>query len=511
MASKTLEAKAGGLIDGCPKVGSGTEPASEKGSSRAEIDTSTPFESVKEAASRFGGMGFWKPTSHKPPDHAPELGDEMVDLALIEEQAARLKRDLTVKERETLDVLKELETTKCVVEDLKLKLQKETSEINATLAANSVDTNVNSASAGISEKESHENSLNVHQNWIGCLDLYPSLAPGFILLELKRAKLNLTRTSNDLADIRATVDLYNKKIEKERVLLEKTRQGLSSCTSKVLSLKEELDLTSQKLQLVKETEDLGRSHDPLNVARELEKLSYEAEQFKKAGEAARLEVLRATLEIEQTKNRIKTAEIKLVAAKKLRSAAKASEAVVLAEIKAMSNGEKSSAYSKQKSGSVTLTLEEYSSLISRAREVEEACKGRVMDAEVLFNEANVSKTEILKKVEEATEEVKITKKVLEESLNRVEVANKAKLAVEEALRKWRYERGKKRRSSYNSTKFKNSCRSHLQKDSSLLDVSDMDLFGNESKPVLKPSLFIGQMLNQKLLLKEEHENGMQPE
>lgn len=422
----------------------------------------------------------------------------MVDVVELEEEAAQLERDLIVKERETLDVLKELETTKNIVEELKAKLQKEASEINAALKAESTS----NAKNLVAEEGKHEKDETVHQNGVGCVDLCPSEAPGFILLELKQAKLNLTKTTTDLADIRATVDVYNKKIEKERASLEKTRQRLSLNTSKISCLEEELNQTRQKLEQVNDNEVRGSSHDPINITRELQKLSSETEQFRKVGEAAKSEVQRALSEIEQTKARIRTAEIRLIAAKKMKEAARASEAVAYAEMKALSSTD------NKKPEDVTLTFEEYSSLISKAREADQSCKGRVADTMLLVDEANLSKTEILKKVEEATKEVKTSKKALEEALSRVETANQGKLAVEEALRVWRSEHGHKRRSVHNCTKFKNP--SLQRKDSRLLDVNGVSLVRDEQlKPVLKPTLSIGQILSRKLLLTEEYENGMQ--
>lgn len=407
-------------------------------------------------------------------------GSEILDIVNMEEQAAQLETELIMKERETLDVLKELETTKNTVEELRLKLQKETSEINEALNAETDDKNVNSAA-----------------------EMEDKSAPGSILLELEQAKLNLSRTTNDLADIRATVDFYNKKIEKERMSLEKTRQRLSSNTSKISSLEKEFNQTRRKVQL-----------DPLDVTRELQKLASETEKFKEVGEAAKAEVLKATSEIEQTKSRIKTAEIRLIAAKKMKAAARASEAVALAEIEALSKSGNLSEDIQEKSDRVTITVEEYSSLISRAREAEEACNGRVVDAMVQVDEANVSNTEILKKVEEATEEVKISKKALEEALSRVEAADSGKLEVEEALRKWRSEHAQKRRNVHNSSKFKNSdmsSRHRREKESRLHDLNGLNLVNDELKPVLRPTLSIGQILSRKLLLAEDFGDGIKEE
>ncbi|KAL1549075.1 WEB family protein-like protein [Salvia divinorum] len=465
-------------------------------SGRAEIDTSAPFESVKEAANRFGGMGFWKPNSHKPSEHLSEHEREVVaDVVNLEEQAAQLERDLIVKERETHDVLKELETTKNVVEELKLKLQKEASDNNAALNAEST----NDAKTQAAELPGQEGKHKKDENGIGGENLCPSEAPSFILLELKQAKLNLMQTTTDLADIRASVDAYNKKIEREKASLERTRQRLSSNTLKISCFEEELNQKRQKLEEVID----GEVHHPINITQELQKLSSETEQFKKVGEAARTQVQRALSEIEQTKARIRTAEVRLIAAKKMKQAARASEAVAFAEMKALSCSGSSATPHRNLGSDVTLTFEEYSSLISKAQEADSASKVRVTGTMLIVEEADASKTEILKKVEEATEEVKTSKKALEEALTRVETANQGKLAVEEALRMWRSEHGHKRRSVHNCTKFKNP--SLKRKDSHLLDVNGMGLVSDG----LKQTLSIGQILSRKLLLTEDYENGVQ--
>ncbi|KOM47516.1 hypothetical protein LR48_Vigan07g122000 [Vigna angularis] len=123
------------------------------------------------------------------------------------------------------------------------------------------------------------------------------------------------------------------------------------------------------------------------------------------GESAKVEVLRTMSEIEQTKTMIRTTKIRLVAARKMKEAA---EAFALVEINALSNNENESLPGNQ----ITLSFKEYTVLTCKAHDAEEQSRKRVANAMLEVEETNLSNMNILKRVEEAKEEVKTSKKAL---------------------------------------------------------------------------------------------------
>lgn len=305
-------------------------------------------------------------------------------------------------------------------------------------------------------------------------------------MQLKQARLNLN--SFDLAGVRCSVQMFKNEIRKEKIAMEKTHVNIASNYSRISCLEKDLNQTRLVSQFVQEP---GFPQ----ISRKLHELRSETEQFRKMEACSQSEVSKMKEEIEGAKAKIKAIQIRINAAQKLEEEAKANTQQL--DVDTPSDAEEAPS-------GVTLLVEDYNALVQRALDAEEMSRKKIESVMIRVDEANKSKMEVLRKVEESNSELMNHRKVLDEALHRLDKANQGKLSVEESLRKWRSEHGQiKRRSSvYSSPRFKNppyaSSSHHYRRSFKTPDPTTINR--------TTASLSIGQILNRKLAGPEDVES-----
>ncbi|KAL6610376.1 hypothetical protein ACP70R_040345 [Stipagrostis hirtigluma subsp. patula] len=442
---------------------------------RGEVDTSSPFESVRQAVDLFGGgaaaVAQWRHPQAPPP---VQLRPEELELMKVEEQTVKLEMELFVKENETFKVLKELHATKQVIDGLKAQIEKVTSE-GTNPAKYHSDTGKVHPPPGMESKSSSHTEPSIQGT--KCTQ-----SPLSTLIKLNQAKAFLNTD---------TVNMLKSQIEKEKGLLEKTRERLQLNIAKASSLEADLNKTVSQLQAEKAPQ---RTLEPSEIWLQMKQLNSEKERHRKVTEDSKHEIGELTAAIEHTKSKTKTVQFRILMAEKLKEASRRGEALALAETKNLTNGRDLAAGTSN----VMLTVEEHSLFVHKVQEAEDTSRRRIDAAMQELDQANQCKLELLERVEEAMAAVETSRKALEDAKKREESANNAKLAAEETLRKLRSDQiiQNWRPLNNNSVKFKNTALTPRRAGSGIYDVNGLSLVTTGPKTA-KP-LSIGEILSMKL-------------
>ncbi|KAI5053908.1 hypothetical protein GOP47_0014415 [Adiantum capillus-veneris] len=269
-------------------------------------------------------------------------------------------------------------------------------------------------------------------------------ALGKVLEQMDEAKLNLKKAINERASFTTTIGTLQTEVSKRQTELESAHETEQIACATLASLQDELCNVRAKVLLAQAGETKAREAKR-SLPAAIKQLALDADEAKAASNLAREEARKGRLEIEQAKAGLNSMSSGLQAAVKEGEAFRASEAMALAWLKALSEpgtepGQKIT---------ISISFEEYCALHEAGLEAEDAAGKKVGSFFVEVDAATVKQQEAQGKLDDTLKELAVLLKALEEAQKKADEAQAAKLAVEAELRKWRAEHEQWRKTGSN--------------------------------------------------------------